>query len=112
MQITNEIFVVKRDYMGAIFAGEEIRISASYDCILVKAINRGFPTHKLIKSRAKKPKFTLSQDGHWHHYAMEVRFAPVPLSATKFNHYAISPDDWNQQLYNQFIADLKQAGVI
>lgn len=120
MTITNEIFVVKRNYMGALFAGEQITITASHDSILVKALKRGFSDQQTLKNKSGKmlrdkngkPKFELTTSGHWHHYAMEVRFAPCPLSSTKWHHYDITPDQWNQQLYNQFIDDLKSAGVI
>jgi hypothetical protein len=112
MNITNEIFVVKRDYIGALFAGEEIQIKSSSDCILVKVINRGWPTQERIKSQSKKPKFVVTQSGHWHHYAIEVRFAPVPVDATEYMSNAFSILEWHQQLYDQFIAELKQAGVI
>ena len=108
----NQIFVVKRDFMGAIFAGEEIRISFSSDSILVTAINRGWPDQVLVKSRGKAKKFTIVEKGVWSHYAMQVRFKPVPVHPTKYMHDLISQIEWNMRCFCQFIEDLKLAGVI
>ena len=108
----NQIFVVKRDFMGALFAGEEIKISFSDSSVLVKAVNRGWPSQIPVKSRGKAKKFTIGQVGNWSHYAMQVDFPPVPAHPTKYMHDLMNSGDWKKQCYAQFVADLKQAGVI
>ena len=108
----NQIFVVKRGFMGAIFAGEEIRISFSSDSILVTAVNRGWPDQVPVKSRGKAKKFTIVEKGIWSHHAIQVRFPPVPPHPTKYMQNLFSPIEWNERCFCQFIEDLKLAGVI